>query len=303
MDAYTLSHVYFSGLATQIGGVTNRSATYNVDVTKLGQDGLTEPRIVFANSASPVISVATHQIATALTTLTDYGRLISGDNETHVFFRKKSPGAGNLAGSVNIKGVMTHAHVVPQSLSANQGGVATLNFDILALDDGAAAQPIVWSASNALAGDAGSTEAFTVGKLDLLGTDYELQSIDWDFGLGTSSLSSDGGIFPKTSHYNTNTPSFRFTSYDMSLLTVIGNSGTAQVTTDSVIYLRKKAAGAGNVADATEEHISITVASGMWVIDSHAASQGGESLITFSLHANDNNSDDFLTIDTTAAIV
>lgn len=231
--------------------------------------GQVDPTHVAVMSQNPRIAFSTTALATMLAEVTS-GFFINGikidSDGTHdgaeLWFQKLAKGGTRTAGANHIKMTVNEGLLLPRSISAMQGQVASLAMDLLAGYDGTN-DPIVIAAAQALEGTPAVGELFTLGPVSINGVDLDgVQGVRLDTGLQEVALGGSGQVWPTFLGIMSRQPLITITTLDVSVLSTYGLSGTAQSATDSKIYLRKIAEGGARVADATAQHLSFTIDEG-----------------------------------------
>lgn len=157
------------------------------------------------------------------------------------------------------------------TLRASQGGVAQASVVVAANYDGTN-EPIV-PAGTSIAGTSVGTEWYTVGPCSVNGVAIPgVVDISVDSGLRLIQIGSDGDIFPTLTAIEMTEPSVRVTVLDAGVWTSLGLKGAA--TTSFSVFFRKKAAGGGNVANGTSQHVKVSGTTGYAVVEESA---GGDN--------------------------
>jgi hypothetical protein len=270
-----------------------------------GADGAVDPTFVSVGSQAPRLAFSTTALATVLAKCGISGLAIAADVDEAgliAWFQKLQEGGTRATGTVHKKMTVAKGLLLPRRISAQQGGDAELSMEVLTVHDGTN-NPIVLASNQALSGSPSVSELFTVGPVVINGVRLEgIQSVDIDFGIQEIIRSADGGIWPTFVAIRERRPRIRITTDDAAVLNTFGLSGAAQGATDSVVYLRKRLEGGGLVEDATEEHISFSVAEGMIVCGPLSARHpdivGAEVILTPTY----DGSNAILAVDVTAAV-
>ena len=240
-------------------------------------DGDVDPTYVGIMSQRPAIRFTTTALATALAACGISGAVI--DNGTYpgieCWFQKMAEGGTRTSGSNHLKMTGSEGILVPRMIRASQDGIATVDFEAVFTYDGSH-EPIVLAASQALAGTPAVGELFTVGPCTINGVALEsIQDLSIDPGIQLHVAAGDGDVWPTYVGIMARSPSIRVRTTDAAAISTFGLDGTAQGATDSVFYFRKMAEGGTRTADATAEHISITVDEGIVTVENESVSQDG----------------------------
>lgn len=271
-------------------------------------DGEVDPRYVAVNEQRPVIGFTTTDLAVALGTAGIDGHAIDVDTAAtkgsfEAFFQILAEGGTRGGASLHTMLTINEGILVPRTLSASQGGIARLSYECHATYDGTN-DPIVIATSQSIAAvTAGVTSLWTLGPVSLNGTDVNgVMDMSIDFGIQLLVEGSDGEIWPRYVAIMSRQPTISFTTPDAGLLNTLAIEGTAQGATNSVIYLRKMDEGATRVAEATEEHISITIDEGHLAVEDVTGAHGQRLGARATITPTYDGTDAILVIDTTAAI-
>ncbi|HUV11130.1 MAG TPA: hypothetical protein VMX12_09135 [Acidimicrobiia bacterium] len=240
-------------------------------------DGDVDPTYVSIMSQRPMFGFTTTALATALGSCGIGGAEI--DNGTYpgieCWFQAMSEGGVRATGSSHFKMTGAQGILVPRSIQAAQDGVATVAFEAILTYDGSH-EPIVFATSQALSGSPSVGELFTVGPVSINGAALTaIQGITVDPGISLITAAGDGDVWPTYVAIQSRDPSIRVSTTDVTALSTYGLDGTAQGATDSVVFFRKLAEGGTRTAEATAEHISITVDDGMITVENASVSQDG----------------------------
>lgn len=196
------------------------------------------------------------------------------------------------------KWTINHGIVIPRRLSVRQGGEATVSADIIAVFDGTNAA-IIRGTGSIPSGSQDPASKFTLAKFNWGTTLYDSQSLDIDFGINEIVISANGDTEPTFAAIGDRTIRGTITTHDLSIRNVITPDGDID---KAIFFLRKIAEGGTRVADATEEHISLTMTEAYAHIGSSTASQNQPATQEVIFTANYDGTNAPLVIDTTAAI-
>ena len=251
-------------------GVDNMSIDPAVQEILEHAAGAVDPSYVATMANEAMITATVSDIATALSNIDALGGLsvVSGaTNEQLVcFFTKMASNGTRASGSNHFKVTANKALVIPKTLKATQGEKATLDIEVHALYDGSNA-PLVYNDSVALVDAPSLDELFTVGKATINGTDLDgITGITIDFGLTVQKEMSDGDYWPTFAAITTRQPRIELTTREAVSLSTFGLAGTAQTSSATAVYLRKISEQGTRVADATAEHIKLSLSSAQGMI-------------------------------------
>lgn len=234
-------------------------------------DGSVDVIVAALNSLEPMVPVSSTAVSYLLARLGLAGIYFTvGENADGVFLyyqKMDSTDGARATGNSHLRLSLTKGRIVPMTLQASQDQYATLAMNIIALYDGTN-QPIVPALNQALTGTAPTRELFTVGPIyvtpaggsrTLLET---TQSMSWDFGQNMIYERGDGHPYASDVVIGTRQTKFQIGSTDIEEMADLGLIGGAIDLAE--IFLRKVdlSSSGGRVADATAEHIKLTVNAG-----------------------------------------
>lgn len=271
-DRGTLGLVDIATPDVTVSGVTDWRVSTGMNRLIEASGGHVDPTFVSVMSLSPTLGFTTRM----LTALSSFGiggaQITTLDAYIQKLLKYGTRGGANTHTKISIGTGMC----VPRTLSANQGSIAELSLDAVAISaDGAAAAMTVATGQSLPAGG-GVTEAFTIGPVAINGTVIDVESVSIDFGIQLQLDSSGGQPFPTFVAVMNRRPEIRLTSKDFDTINTLyaaGVFGVAQGGTDSVVYFRKLAAGGTRVADVTAEHVKFTIDDGLISLDQSTVAQ------------------------------
>lgn len=267
--------------------------------------GQYDPSFAAVSQTMPMATASVTDIATAIANIALAGFAFPQTTvytTVDVFFTQMAESGLRTSSTTHTRCRMAKGLVVPRSLTASQGGVASLGIEIHALYDGSNV-PMVFADNIALPHTPTIGELFTLGKVMINGTQLDgVQSWTFDFGLTVEKVLANGELYPTGAYITRRAPKFEIRTKKVPSLTTFGLNGTAQGSTDSVIYLQKLEKNANILATATEEHISFTIDDGMVTVGQTGGSNNatGESVVTITPTWDGTNA--IVVIDETSAI-
>lgn len=243
-------------------------------------DGDVDPTYVAVMGQSPRLRFTTTALATVLATCGIDGEIIDADGSYPgllAWFQKLAEGGTRESGSAHLQMTVKEGLLVPRVLRASQDGSASLDLEAIATYDGTN-DPVVVADSQALAGSPAVGELFTVGPVKVNGTALEsIQDITVDLGIQEIIQSGDGQVWPTFVGILRRQPSITVRTTDAVSLATFGLEGSA-ISTTAVAYFRKLAQGGLRVAEATVEHVSVTVNDGRVSVREVSASQDSPAM-------------------------
>jgi len=313
MNVYTLYAVNYDPTtvanAMLIDGVSDFNLDPRFQEILSAADGSVDPTHVAMMYQDPRLTFSTTKLATVLAKASNAmlinGLKIDADetyNGCEFWFQKLQEGGTRAGAGSNVKMTVKEGLLLPRRITAAQRGVATMEFEAICTYDGTN-EPIVIATSQNLEGSPSVAELFTLGKVSINGSDLDnVQSINIETGLQEVVIAGDGAAWPTYVAIMSRNPLITITTFDVAVLSTYGLDGTAQSASDSVIYLRKLSEGGSRVADATAQHVSITVDEGMIRTRSIPAPHGSPAIATIELRPTYDGENDILVINPAVAI-
>ncbi len=264
-DVYTL-------YALQIGTTVIdqiRSQTIDPGLTEMLESGDSslDNLHVSVNNQSPTITFSTTALKKALDVCGVAGLLIDeagSSNGIDLFFRKRAMGGGYAAGSSHLKLTVNLGVLIPTTLPATHPEAGSVEFMLYVVWDGTN-NPILIDKDQSVSLSLAFSAIHTIGPwwingVQLLG----MTSMGVDFGLTVETKASDGEVWPRSAHIISRGASMTGTTRDLAVLDRTASLGILGVarSAQTRAFLRKKAAGAALVEDATAEHIRFDINAG-----------------------------------------
>lgn len=252
-----------------------------------------------AKSVMPLIKGTTRDVKTLIDTVGLDGLALtgSGTSTAILWMAKAGHGTKYASGSVHRKHTITKGLVVIESITASKGNSpAQASFAVYAVWDGTN-DPLKTETSQALPNTPSRLiDLYVAGKCSEDGTDVETQGWTLNLGPDVALQMKDGDIYPTLVYVRKRDITAQVETLDL----VEWTDGEVE---DFVLYLRKVAAlGSVRVDDATEEHISFTIASGYRYCGQVSASHPGEASVSVTVVAVFDGTNAAVVVDTTAAI-
>lgn len=267
MATSKLSTLYAVDIAsTLLDEISNVNVDPAIQKQMAALGGAIEPRFVTIMGQSPVINFSSHALARCLAAVGVSGLALASPAE--LFWQAILIDGGREGTLKHFQMTVNAGLVVPRRISAQQGGLATITYDIICRYNGTN-EPIVYTVDQTLAGSPTVDELFTIGKATINGVDLTgITGIDIDFGLQIVQQISDGDIWPTfVGIMERSAPVISIITTDVVSMNTFGLDGTAQGATDSLVYFRKKLADGGNVTDVTAEHIKFSIDAGIITVE------------------------------------
>ena len=269
-----------------LGGITRQSIPPNIAERGEASSGEVYPRFQSIVGMRPMLQFDTLAISSALNLIGALGTSIAGLTGGLSFYAQKHTDGGSRAGSSShrkynaVKGLL-----IPRRLSVGHQGDATLTYEAYATYDGTN-DPLALTDSVSLPSGIADDERFTLGPVTIgavaLG---QVRQLDLDFGINVQTEGADSEIWDRYCSIITVKPVLTLRGVDVQWWKSdkVPLAGLAGTHANTAIYLRKRAAGGTFVADATAQHIKLTLAGLVLLGDGHAASGSGAAEVSLSV--------------------
>lgn len=201
-------------------------------------------------------------------------------------FQQRAPNGTFKSSTSHVTLTSSLGWAVPTGLQASQGQDAEAMVDYLAHYDGSNLPliPAVSADFSGVTAPAHNT-LYTLGPMKIGSTFIDgLQGMNLSFGLNITRRVNNGELYPKSAFIKERLPRLTLTSLNHGILSDITSALNSQVSGTIVQFLRKRTTGSGGfVADATAEHVAITIAAGSWKPDSMGASGTDDGQISVGI--------------------
>lgn len=281
----------FATTAVQLGGITRVGLRIGNQVVAMPTSGEAYARFIalYGQKVSPMFE--TLNVAKGLANCALSGLKISaatvGSGLT-LYQQSVAEGAIRTSGSNHDSFNFKEGLLYPTTLSADHQGDAKLEYDCHATYDGTN-DPVVLATSVALPTAAADAERFTLGPCTLGGVLFTQQmGVSISFGLKCNSEGADSDIWDTFSWIEEVQPTLTLTGVDKRWFNAsfVPLAGLAMTHANTKIYLRKRAAGGKFVADATAEHIKLTICGLATVENGWQATGSGKGTVSLKLDTN-----------------
>ena len=180
-----------------------------------------------------------------------------------MYFRKGDPNATREATAATVHDrwrLTTNAVLALQTIEASQNSLATVRARLLPVWNGSN-NPIIATGSVALSGTSAASEFYTLGRVDINGTDISaVADVSIDYQVEFEEVADSGEPFISYGGIRRFAPRVSIRSRDVTLFRTYGAAGTALSSLE--VYLRKMDASGHVVANATTQHIKFTATAG-----------------------------------------
>lgn len=296
--------------STTVSGLTTLDTQINPTVEAESSSGSPFPQFAVITSQRPRIMFATKMAAALLGVTGMAGAVIDGTNPFTAFYAALSPSGLPNAGSVHRSYAASRGLLVPRRLQCSGRGQLQVDAEALIFSADGAAHPIVIGDNVALPAVIANNVLHTIGPITLgvTGTVITpgcIQNVSVDFGNGADTLFCGSDLYDRHLELPRVAP----------VITLSGINATAFADTGGVprvgmplshaatrIFFRKRAAnGVGFVADATAEHIQLTV-DGVAVVTQHTGQGTSRAEVTIQITTKWDGTNAPVTINAASAI-
>lgn len=302
-SAYAVKHG-----TTVLSGLTNLNTQLNPQVQNDTGIGSPFPQFVAITEQKPQFAFQATMLADALGVTGSTGAIIDDSTQLIGYLAKLGDDGLPLSGSVHRSYTAIRGLMLPRRLSCTHRRPAQLDIETLLFSSDGAVHPIVIADNVALPTLAVANEQHTLGAIQLgvSGTVFAFdcaQSLTIDFGNGAQTRGCGSDIFDKHVEQPGIKPVITLTGL---AATMFGPAGVPPVGlklthAGTIIYLRKRNAGIGFVADGTAEHIKLT-AEGVAVVTQHTGQGTAAAEVTVQITCGWDGTNAPITIDTASEI-
>ena len=239
-----------------IKGVKSLSISTELQKVLHEGTGVIEPHGVSTLKADQKISISSADIKTAIDTVGLFGLNLATEN-LNLYAQKLAPGGTYATGSSHVKFVANKGVAYIESISANLDQEASVSIAVIPTTDGTN-PPIVPTDSSALPTLTHDDVRFTLGTAKVGATAIPgLQSITINTGIQAQPVGGDGLPYHTEAYVTKRVLSITLTTNDVGK--AILQDAQGKLGADLVVTFKKCASGALRLANATEEHIAVTL--------------------------------------------
>lgn len=231
--------------------VANAAGDYRASYASIMQQN---PRVDFACLDISTVLDLTGILSLAIPTSTTYTSI-------DVWLAKMAEAGTRAGASSHPKVRINEGMLIPLSITASQNQPAKINCAVIATYDGTN-NPFAYSTGQSLPSVLNFDQAHTLGPISFNGTVQNgIESVTIDFGLEIIVQASSGEVWPTFCGILRGVPFIDYTSLDVPDWLTMTLTGTAQSSTDSVVYLT--AMTENSVRAGSGSHISFTMDDGI----------------------------------------
>ena len=263
---------------TVIGGITAQNIATGSEVRGEATSDEVYNRFQSLVAQKPSASFSSLNVAAVLDAVALTGVDIDGlGAKLTMFAQAYADGATRAGASLHRKYLISDGLIALGRLSCTHQGDAEITCNVAVAWDGSN-DPIIETDTQSLPASITDAQRYTIGSCVLESvTIPEIRSFELDFGVAVSTEGADSDIWDTHASIRTIQPRLTLRGIDVEWLKAanIPLEGKAISHANTAVYLRKRAAGGTFVADATEEHIKLTMC-GTAVIEDVFSSSGGD---------------------------
>lgn len=297
------------GSAIFLGGQLRQSIDPGVNVQAENVAGSAYPLFASVNSVNPRLTFDTYDVATALTNVGMLGLAIESDDAGRIgveVFEILYDDLGQIvSGSVHRLCRFKKGILIPRQLTCRHQQDAQLSLELIGISDGTNA-PLIFAESQASPGAATDPARHTLATATVESVSFaKLMGITIDFGLTVNAKGDASNPFPTRLEVVTSAPKVTIETESPELFSASGVPllGKAATHANTLLEFRKRTKNTGSfVADATQEHISITTAGVLTAQTAFDASANADATASYMVTSFFDGTNAPLVIDTTAAL-
>lgn len=290
--------------AYTIAGITIESTTYR-QLTNISVDPGIEKMINTGGQTDAVFSAIRSQKPMCRFSSPNLGLFMglagasgAAITATVVVYFAKLVHGGTRSYSACFKATFNDGMFVLRKASASNGQEGSAEYELYGTFDGTNA-PVIFAGSATCPAEGATVAKFTNGPFKIGTTTIESQSNEFDTGFDIGQYSVNGKVYDEAACILARKPVMRVQTLDLGAIDTLTASGAGD---DVTMYFTKKTNQGANVANATEEHISLVAALAHITPGVIEGSEGKEATATIESQLLYNLTDAIVVIDTTAAI-
>jgi hypothetical protein len=242
--------------------ISSQDVAFNLEEVIERGSAAVDPSHVGIIGGKPMLSFETKGLKNALTLAGLNGLPIENQNIDFYFQRVARGSTRDPGNAIMIRG--TVGMLVPKTIKAQHGSVATAGYDFHAISTDGETHPLAIFRDVSLPEVGLADELYTLGPAVIDGFLYDgLQSAEFDPSIEAMIEGDQGFPYPTTSGIATRTPKFTFGGKEMAVMTddFFGVSG--RPVTDWSVYLRRLRRGSTVYPAGESEHIRFFGVDGM----------------------------------------
>lgn len=266
-NIYSAGALNLLGLSAQINGVLNLSVDTGIKEEMQYAAGQPQPSFDGIMSIQPRATATITSIATALSNGIGLTGLAFGGALTctgiDVYQLLLSQQGDRTASGANFKTNFNTGMIIPKSIKASQGQVATMDLEIVGISADGTTAPISFTDSVNALSNVSISELYTLSKVVINGTEVpSVTDVSWDFGLDYETYAATGQVYDTYCTIKTETPRISITSKSVNWAATGGLTGLAQAASNNTIFYFQKMTNMGTrVSTGTAQHVKVTISS------------------------------------------
>lgn len=214
-----------------------------------------------------------------------------------VYFAQLTHG-GTRSYTACFKATFNDGLIVLRKASASNGQEGSAEYELYGTYDGTNA-PVIFAGSATCPAEGGTVAKFTNGPFKIGSTTIESQSNEFDTGFDIGQYGINGEVYDRSVCILARKPVMRVQTLDLGAIATLTAAGAGD---DVTMYFTKKTNQGANVANATEEHVSLVATLAHITPGNIEGSAGKEATASIEAGLLYDLTNAIVVIDTTAAI-
>lgn len=301
----SISNLYMLSAANVAAGQINQVKNYDLDpgIEEIVEcaDGNVDYEFAAVLLQSPKLGFSSEAIKRALDIAGIGGYSIAAAAD--FYLQKIAQGGTRTGGASSVKISGSKGLLVPTRITCQDKQLAQIQMMAAMVSSDGTTAPIAVTTGQSMPSTTTYDQAFVNGPISVNGTTIEgIKNLVIDFGIEPIIEHGSGEAYPTFVGILKRQPRISFSTTDAAFANTIGMFAN-QSASDSMVYLRKVAAGGTRVANGTSEHIGIAIDAGMiFTRKLPSGDERGIQLTEVDIVPTWDGTNDVLAIDTTSAI-
>jgi hypothetical protein len=290
-DAVKIDPDSFAGTPVILGGITRVGLRINSQVQAMPTTGEAYARFIALYGQKVVPTFETVHVARALTNCALSGlKIAAASAGTGLTTYQKSIAEGGIrtSGANHDTHNFKEGLLYPTGIEVDHQGDARISYDLCCTYDGTN-NPVVIATGVSLPTAPTDTERFTLGPVTLGGVAFTQHTgYSINFGIKVNSEGAESDIWDTFCWIENVEPTITIRGVDKKWFDAafVPLTGLAMTHANTKLYLKKRAAGGTFVANATAEHIKVTMAGLVTVETAWDAGPTGKGTVSIKLDTN-----------------
>jgi hypothetical protein len=270
--------------------ISDQNIAFNLEEVIERGSAAVDPSFIAIMGGKPMMSFETKAIPSALTVAGLSGLPIEGEPIDFYFQRVARGSTRDGGNAIMIRG--TTGMLIPKTIKADHGSVATAGYDFNAISVDGETNPLEIFRDVDLPNVGLATEVFTLGPVVINGRVFDgLQGMEFDPSIDAMIEGDQGLPYPTTSGIGTRTPKFTFSGKEMAIMASDAFGIEGLPVTSWSAHLRRLARGSTRFASGDAEHIRFSGSDGMLKPESAKANEKKPFDAEYCLYPSINDDD------------